>query len=77
MHKTIDINEFTINRNVELLRPENIEIREQIDIGYSYDRKVAILYQIRLDWKDQKRKINLTLLKFGITNQKKNGIYLG
>ena len=36
-NSTIDINESTIKNYVESLRPENLEIREQVDIGYSYD----------------------------------------
>ena len=41
-NKTIDINEFIIRKYVESLRSENIDIREQIDIGYSYDGKIVI-----------------------------------
>ena len=44
-NKTIDINESTIKRYVESLRPETAEIRAQVDIGYSFEeRKVVILY---------------------------------
>ena len=39
INKTIDINESTIKKYVESLRPENLEIRKQVDIGYSYDGK--------------------------------------
>lgn len=55
-NKTIDLNESTIKKYVELLRPENPEIREQVDIGYSYDGKAVILFEIRPDWNDQKKK---------------------
>lgn len=47
---TIDINEMTIKTFVESLRPEDIEIRKQLDIGYSYDGKVIILFEIRPVW---------------------------
>jgi len=55
-NKTIDINESTLKKYVESLRPENLEIREEVDIGYSYDGKVIILFEIRPDWKDAKKK---------------------
>ena len=53
--KTIDINESTIKKYVESLRPENLEIRAQVDIGYSYDGKVVILFEIRPEWNDPKK----------------------
>ena len=55
-NSTIDINESTIKKYVESLRPENIEIRKQVDIGYSYDGKTVILFKIRADWTDPKKK---------------------
>ena len=52
-NKTIDINESTIKRYVESLRPETAETRAQVDIGYSFEeRKVVILYEIRPYWND-------------------------
>ena len=62
-NKTIDINESTIKKYVELLRPENLEIREQVDIGYSYDGKVVILFEIRPDWNDKKKKQQFNFAK--------------
>lgn len=47
---TIDINESTIKKFVESLRPEDPEIRKELDVGYSYDGKVAIFYEIRPFW---------------------------
>lgn len=55
-NKIIDINEATIINCVASLRPENIEIRAQIDIGYSFDGKVVILFEIRPDWFNPKEK---------------------
>ena len=46
----IDISESTIKRYVESLRSDNPEIRAQLDFGYSYDGKFAILYEIRPVW---------------------------
>lgn len=54
--KIVDINEFTIKKYVEALRPDSPEIREQLDVGYSYDGKVIILFEIRPDWLSPKRK---------------------
>ncbi|WP_255505927.1 hypothetical protein [Mesonia sp. K4-1] len=48
-NKTIDSNESTIQSYVEALRPESIEIREQVDLGYSYDVKNVLLFEIRTD----------------------------
>lgn len=62
-NKTIDINESTIKKYVESLRPENIEIREQVDIGYSYDGKVVILFEIRAEWDDPKKKQQIEFAK--------------
>ena len=51
---TIDINEATIKNYVSSLRPENQEIRAQLDFGYSYDGKVIVLYEIRPVWNNPK-----------------------
>ena len=62
-NKTIDINESTIKKYVESLRPENPEIREKIDIGYSYDGEVVILFQIRSTWNEPNKKQQLDFAK--------------
>jgi hypothetical protein len=49
-NSTIDINELTIKKYVESMRPESEEIRAQLDYGYSYDGKIVILYEIRPVW---------------------------
>jgi len=71
INKTIDINESTIKKYVESLRPENPEIREQVDIGYSYDGKVVILFEIRPDWTDQKKKQQFDFAKIRHYKSKK------
>lgn len=50
----IDINEATIKKYVESLRPEDPEIRAKLDFGYSYDGTVVVLYQIRPVWNNPK-----------------------
>ena len=47
MKTTININEATIKNFIESIRPEDLEIRKQVDMGYSFDEKTAILYEIR------------------------------
>ncbi|SDR92657.1 Protein of unknown function [Polaribacter sp. KT25b] len=53
--KIIDINEATIKNYVEKLRPEDLEIRKQVDIGYAYRANVVSLYEIRPNWQDSKK----------------------
>ena len=52
----IDINESTIKKFVEALRPMDEEIRKQVDVGYSFNSniKVVELYQIRPRWDNPK-----------------------
>lgn len=61
--KIIDINESTIQKYVESLRPENLEIRKQVDIGYSYDGKIVILFEIRPEWNDPEKKQQIEFAK--------------
>jgi len=49
---TIDINESTIKKYVESIRPESSEIRAQLDFRYSYDGKITEIYEIRPVWND-------------------------
>ncbi|MFT7298830.1 MAG: hypothetical protein ACI9WO_001648 [Sphingobacteriales bacterium] len=51
---TIDINESTIKKYVESMRSDDLEIRAKLDFGYSYDGKIAIIYEIRPVWNNPK-----------------------
>ncbi|MFC2110707.1 DUF3024 domain-containing protein [Bacteroidota bacterium] len=62
-NKIIDINESTIKKYVESLRPENLEIRAQVDIGYSFDGKVVLLFEIRPKWDNPKKKEQIEFAK--------------
>lgn len=62
-NKTIDINESTIIKFVKSLRPDDPEIREQLDVGYSYDGKTVILFEIRSDWMNPKEKLKSEFVK--------------
>ena len=60
---TIDLNEATIKNYVESLRPEDVEIRAKLDFGYTYDRKVVVLYEIRPVWNNPKEIQNIEFAK--------------
>lgn len=62
-NKTIDINESTIKKYIEFLRPDDPEIRAQLDFGYSFDGKVALLYEIRPVWNNPKEKQHIEYAK--------------
>ena len=49
------MNESTINKYVESLRSDNLEIRKKLDFGFSYDGSVVILYEIRPVWNDTEK----------------------
>ncbi|TXD47768.1 DUF3024 domain-containing protein [Polaribacter sp. IC073] len=68
---TIDINDSTIKEYVESLRPENIEVRKQVDIGYSYGGKVIILFEIRPEWDNPKKMEQIDFAKIRHYKSKK------
>jgi len=68
---TIDINEVTIKKYVNSLRPENFEIRSELDFGYSYDGKIAILYEIRPVWNNTKEIQNIKFAKIRFYKSKR------
>ncbi|MCL7765426.1 DUF3024 domain-containing protein [Polaribacter sp. Z014] len=63
--KIIDINEATIKSYVESLRPEDLEIRKQLDIGYLYKANVVCLFEIRPNWQnpEEKQKIEFARIR--------------
>lgn len=63
MAKETDINETSIRDYIESIRPDDVEIRKQLDCGYSYDGKVAILYEIRPVWNDPSKIQHLEFAK--------------
>ena len=64
--KIIDINEATIKSYVEHLRPEDLEIRKQVDIGYLYKANVVCLFEIRPKWDnlEEKEKIEFARIRY-------------
>lgn len=54
--KIIDINESIVRNFIESNRPEDLEVRKEVDLGYSYDGKIFLLFEIRPVWNDPKIK---------------------
>lgn len=48
---TIDLTERKVKEFIESKRP-SLEIRNQIDIGYSYTNKTVEIHEIRPQWDD-------------------------
>ncbi|MEM7372036.1 MAG: DUF3024 domain-containing protein [Bacteroidota bacterium] len=59
---TVDFVEAQIIRFVELMRPP-IDIRAQLDIGYSYEKQVLILVEIRPKWDNPKEIMEIPFAK--------------
>lgn len=56
---------------VESLRPKDPEVRKQLDVGYSYDGKVIILFEIRPFWMDPSKVQHLEFAKLRYTETRK------
>ncbi|MBL4745142.1 MAG: DUF3024 domain-containing protein [Flavobacteriaceae bacterium] len=61
--KIININESTIKKYVESIRPESLEIRAQVDFGYSYDGKIIEIHEIRPLWDNPTEKQQFPFVK--------------
>lgn len=46
-NETINFNESLVKRYIESIRPDDEEIRKEIDMGYSFDGNSFFLYEIR------------------------------
>jgi hypothetical protein len=60
----IDINEGIIKKYVESLRPEDLEVRKQLDFGYSYDGSTVEVYEIRPIWNNPEELQHIPFTKF-------------
>ena len=67
MGKEISISEAYIKQFVEGLRPEDHEIRKQLDFGYSWEKNTAILYTIRPLWNNPNELIQSDFAKIRFT----------
>lgn len=73
----LDINESTIKRFAESMRPEDLKIRKQLDYGYAYDGKTVILYTIRPVWNNPNEIQNIEFAKFRFYKSRKEwSLYL-
>lgn len=60
---SIDINEVTLQKYVDKLRPEDDKIRKQLDFSYTYKSKVATVFEIRPRWDDPSQIQQIPFLK--------------
>ncbi|MFA5670040.1 MAG: DUF3024 domain-containing protein [Balneolaceae bacterium] len=70
-NKTTDINEFTIQKYVNSIRPDDPKILAQLDFGYSYDGKTVIFYEIRPFFENPERILNIEYAKIQFVKSKK------
>jgi len=66
MSNSIDINESAIKKYVDSMRPESLEMRADLDMGYSYDGKQFILFEIRpiIDRPKEKMYLEFAKIRF-------------
>jgi len=67
----IDINEFTIKNYVQSIRPKDSEVRKELDFGYTFDGKTAILYEIRPFMDDPEKIMHLEFAKMRFYKSRK------
>lgn len=60
--KTIDLVEAQIRQFVESKRPPE-ELRDQVDLGYSFVNHVLIIYEIRQRWNNPNEKVDIPIAK--------------
>lgn len=48
--KTRDIHDGILRTFIEKIRPKDMEVRKEVDMGYSWDGSIAYLYEIRPRW---------------------------
>jgi len=72
MEKEININEVYIKQFVESLRPKDLEIRKQLDAGYTWEKNTAILFTIRPFWMNPDELIHSEFAKLHYIKTKKS-----
>ena len=71
MDKIPDITTQYLKSFVETLRPEDIEIRKQLDYRFSWDSNVAILFEIRPKWNNPNEILQNEFVKIRYTKTTK------
>lgn len=60
-----------LKKFVETLRPEDLEIRKQVDIGYTWENNTAILFEIRPKWDNPEELLSIQFAKIRYTKTQK------
>ncbi|QNL52663.1 DUF3024 domain-containing protein [Olivibacter sp. SDN3] len=63
--------EVQLRSFVESLRPSDEEIRKQLDVGYSWDRQTALLFEIRPQWNDPTKILEVPFAKLRFVKSSK------
>ena len=69
--KIININEFMIQKFVEKIRPENPEIRKQLDIGYSFHNQIFELVEMFPQWNNPTEILSIPFARIKFVKRKK------
>ncbi|WP_333621541.1 DUF3024 domain-containing protein [Sphingobacterium multivorum] len=56
---------------VDAKRPQNEEVRKQLDFGYSWDGQTALLFEIRPQWNDPTNILELPFAKLRFVKSSK------
>lgn len=66
----LNLIEQNVKEFIEKERPP-IELRDQVDIGYSFDGSTIIIFEIRPSWTDSKEIIHMEIAKIRYYKSKK------
>lgn len=75
--ENIDINESYIVDFIEQIRPQDLNIRKQLDFGYTYNGKEVLLFTKRPRFNVPSETLNLEFAKLNILKVEKFGRYIG
>lgn len=67
----ISMIEVQLRNFVEPLRPADEEMRKQLDFGYSWDGQSALLFEIRPQWNDPTKILELPFAKLRFVKSSK------
>src|SRR3546814_12505377 len=59
----ISMVEVQLRSCIETLRPADEEVRKKLDFGYSWDGQTALLFEIRSQWNDSMKVVELPFAK--------------
>jgi hypothetical protein len=68
---TISMVELQFKNFIEEIRPDDEEIRKEVDLGYSWDGQNAVLFEIRPAWNDSGKVLQLPFAKLQYVKTKK------